>query len=101
MRAVRSVFLGKKSYLDVLQDDAGNVAYHIRMKSIPTKCLLHHVTKCNEDPLHFYLRLYNGNPSVIDLNTAGNCCFRTGKDHVIRSLQKFTRKVHFPIELKL
>ena len=101
VRAVRSVFLGKKSYLDVLQDQVGNVAYHIRMKSIPSKCLLDHVAKCFDDPLHFYIHLYNGNPAEIDLNTAGNCCFRTGRDHSIRSLQSFTRKVHFPIELVL
>ena len=79
VRAVRSVFLGKKSYLDVLQDDAGNIAYHIRMKSIPSKCLLDHVAKCYDDPLHFYLHLYNGNPATIDLKTAGNCCFRTAR----------------------
>ena len=101
MRAVRSVFLGKKSYLDVLQDKEGNIAYHIRMKSIPSKCLLEHIAKCYDDPLHYYIHLYNGNPTTIDLNTAGNCCFRVGKDHQMRSLHKFTRMVHFPIELNV
>jgi hypothetical protein len=101
VRAVRSVFLGKKSYLDVLQDKQGNVAYHIRMKSIPSKCLLDHVAKCFHDPLDFFIHLYNGNAQKINLNTAGNCCFRTGKDHLIRSLHKFERTIHFPIELTL
>eukprot|EP00965_Chrysotila_dentata_P109536 3620655-Pleurochrysis_carterae.AAC.1 len=28
----KAIFLGKKSYIDVLKDEAGNRAYHVRMK---------------------------------------------------------------------
>lgn len=33
--SVKSVFLGKKAYIDMLQDDKGNIAFHARMKGIP------------------------------------------------------------------
>ena len=36
---ILSYFLGKKSYIDKLRDEKGNVGYHIRMKGMPGRCL--------------------------------------------------------------
>ena len=38
--SVKSFFLGKKSYIDMLQDDKQNIAFHVRMKGIPASCLV-------------------------------------------------------------
>ena len=38
--SVKSYFLGKKSYIDMLQDDKQNIAFHVRMKGIPASCLV-------------------------------------------------------------
>lgn len=62
--ATKSIFLGKKSYLDVLEskDDQGNIikGYHIRLKGI-TKEGLEHTAKeyINKDDPEGYLGLYN------------------------------------------
>eukprot|EP00965_Chrysotila_dentata_P013971 463731-Pleurochrysis_carterae.AAC.1 len=57
--AKESIFLGKKSYIDVLSDQSGSFkSYHIRMKGIPTPCLLHYVQQnFNNDPLALYKSL--------------------------------------------
>ncbi|KAL1503979.1 hypothetical protein AB1Y20_010395 [Prymnesium parvum] len=48
-----AVFIGKKTYIDVLRDEAGNKAYHIRCKGIPSKCVDHAViTNYNLNTLH-------------------------------------------------
>eukprot|EP00965_Chrysotila_dentata_P198385 6178754-Pleurochrysis_carterae.AAC.5 len=96
--AKESVFLGKKSYLDVLSDDSQNsfTSYHIRMKGIPTPCILHYVQKhFNNNVLAFYKSLYNGDSHLIDLNVAGNCCFKINRDHTVKSYV-MARKIHFP-----
>ena len=37
--SVKSIFLGKKSYIDMLQDNKNNIAFHVRMKGIPASTL--------------------------------------------------------------
>jgi hypothetical protein len=39
------IALGKKSYLDILEDNLGNIGYHARMKGVPNQCL---TIKCQE-----------------------------------------------------
>ena len=61
IRAVESVFLGKKSYIDLLEDEAGNIAYHIRLKGIPAKCIMYKVsTEYWGDPMAMYNDLLKG-----------------------------------------
>ena len=101
VRATESLFVGKKSYIDKLQDEAGNVAYHIRMKSIPSNCLLHTVAKkYDRDPMKLYEALYRGQVENFDLTSAGNCCFKTTKSHEVFTT-RIERKVCFPDELDL
>ena len=98
-KARRSIFLGKKSYIDEIVDGAGNVAYHIRLKGIPLKCILDKMlTDFNGEPMKFYEHLSAGKPIHFMLNGGGQCCFRTGKDHIVRTLAVTpTRTVHFPL----
>ena len=37
--AIESRFCGKKSYIDKLQDTAGNIAFHARMKGVPMESI--------------------------------------------------------------
>ena len=61
VKAIRSIFLGKKSYIDELSDGAGNIAWHVRMKGIPSKCMLDKVAACfDKDPMRLYKWLLLG-----------------------------------------
>ena len=96
--AKESYFLGKKTYIDELTDEKGNKGYHIRMKGIPGKCINAKVkAEYNDDPLLLYKDLYEGKPVKFDLKSGGNCCFKTGKDHFITTVESMTRTVCFPL----
>jgi hypothetical protein len=93
--AVESVFLGKKSYIDRIRDDAGNEAFHIRLKGIPGKCVQAKVDQCyGGDPMAMFNDLFDGATVEFDLTSGGNCVFKTRKDHTITT-EKLARKVRF------
>jgi len=95
--AEESYFLGKKTYIDRLRDEKGNVGYHIRMKGIPTKCIWAKVNaEYDNDPIKLYQDLCEGKKVEFDLTTGGNCCFKTGKDHNISTVS-MKRSVCFPL----
>lgn len=97
--AKESYFLGKKTYIDELTDEQGNKGYHIRMKGIPGKCIDAKVkAEYKGDPLLLYKDLYEGKPVTFDLKSGGNCCFKTGKDHYISTVESMTRTVRFPLD---
>ena len=101
VKAIRSLFLGKKSYIDELCDEAGNIAWHMRMKGIPSKCMLAKVAACfDRDPMKLYEWLLQGKTVEFDLTADGNCCFKTTKTHQVCT-QVMTRKVTFPVEVDL
>jgi hypothetical protein len=62
--AEKSIFLGKKCYIDCLvgKDKNGNEirGNHIRMKGIPTKSVLYEANKREISPVELYERLYKG-----------------------------------------
>jgi len=88
IRAVQSIFLGKKSYIDKLCDDAGHIEYHIRMKGIPNGSIWHVVREQYDgDPMALYRDLYGGKPVEFDLNK-GSCAFKTGSRGRITALQR-------------
>ena len=51
-----------------------------------------------DDPMLLYKDLYEANPVKFDLKSGGNCCFKTGKDHFISTVESMTRTVHFPLD---
>jgi hypothetical protein len=88
------IALGKKSYVDLLEDEEGNSDYHIRMKGIPEKVLLNY---CKNNGLlvdELYYKLYNGEVITFDL-TDGCNCFRKTRTFDQVTLNKFTRSVRF------
>jgi len=96
--AVKSIFLGKKLYLDVLEglDENNNLIqdYHIRMKGI-NNCAIKYYCLINKiTPYELYEKLYNGEKIKLDLTAGGNkCSFEYNKDYSITSNSSFIREV--------
>jgi hypothetical protein len=94
IRSILFIALGKKSYLDLLQDDEGNLGYHVRMKGVPQQVLLNYCRKNNKTLVQLYTELYEGASVKFDL-TDGSPCFRKTKNFDQITLDKFYRKVKF------
>jgi len=98
--AVKSIFLGKKCYIDVLEglDKNDNVVqdYHIRMKGINNSAIKYYCLTNNINEYNLYERLYNGEKIKLDLTAGGNkCSFEYNKDYTITSNSSFIREVSF------
>ena len=106
IKSIKSVFLGKKCYMDLLQskDENGNVIYgeHLRMKGIPEASIKYTCEKLNVTPFELYKKLYDGETIDFDLLCGGSRCnFKYDKDLSVRSLgyidgkSEFTRSLNF------
>ena len=100
--AKESLFLGKKTYLHVLEgiDKNGNSisGYHIRMKGVPSRSIRHTADKAGISVLDVYRRLYGGSPVSFDLTCGGQSCgFKYQKDLSVRSYKdgEFVRTLRF------
>jgi hypothetical protein len=88
------IALGKKSYLDKLENSDGDVDYHIRMKGIPEQVIINWC-KNNETSLEdLYKRLYDGERIIFDL-TDGTNCFKRTKTWDQVTLNSFKRAICF------
>jgi len=100
--ATKSIFLGKKCYIDKLEGTNKNgekeTGFHIRMKGIPEKCI-HYVvenTPKYNDVMDLYIDLYNGNEVAFDLTNGGSKAnFKFNKNYTINTLSLFTRSIKF------
>ena len=98
--AVESLFLGKKTYIDILEwtDKYGKTinSKHIRMKGIPTPCIKYYAEQHNTTVLDIYKKLHNNEVIKFDLTNDGNkfVC-RNNKDHTISNVTYFTRKCQY------
>jgi hypothetical protein len=101
--ATKSIFLGKKSYLDILEsvDADGNIitGHHVRFKSI-TEQGLEHSANIHGSYLALYSSLAEGNGEKFVLNPynaeeeSQKVMFEYGKGSV-RTRKEFTRYVTF------
>ena len=48
-----------------------------------------------EDPMKMYEYLFNGNELCYNLNTGGNCTFKTNKNHLVSTVDNMYRTVSF------
>ena len=83
--ATKSIFLGKKCYLDVL--DTGKL--HIRMKGISDNAI-----HAKGDVIETYEKLYKGEAVEFDL-CKGKAIFKHESNFQIKTLTEFKRKVQF------
>eukprot|EP00644_Phytophthora_capsici_P015304 jgi/Phyca11/113382/e_gw1.24.15.1 len=86
--AYESIFLGKKSYLDLLACDGNDVkGKHIRCKGIPGKLL-------EVDTYDTYLRLFNGERLEFDLSDICSININS-KTQIVSKRSEFKRNVSF------
>ena len=65
------------------------------MKGIPDKCIDAKVMDSYDgDPMKLFDDLYRGKTVEFDLESGGNCVFKTGKNHLV-STGSMCRKVRF------
>jgi DNA polymerase elongation subunit (family B) len=88
------IALGKKSYVDLLEDEEGNTGYHIRMKGIPEQVLMNYCKNNNLLIDELYLKLYDDEMITFDL-TDGCNCFRKTRTFDQVTLNNFKRRVKF------
>jgi hypothetical protein len=99
--AIRSVFLGKKCYIDelecVAEDGKKYIDYHIRMKGVPTSCVLFTSEKLvYSSPVEMYLDMYKGKSISFDLTENGKKDnFEMKCDYTITTKNKFERILKF------
>ena len=91
--AIERFFLGKKSYIDVLEyvnDEGDNIhGQHVRMKGFPTSCIEYYAKLNNISVLYVYKKLYKNESIETDLTNGDNkCVCRSNKGHTISYLHK-------------
>ena len=93
--SIESYFLGKKAYIDRLQDDAGNLGYHIRMKGVTGACIeLEAERQFNGDVLKLYEELAKNKIITFDLTDVAPK-FKNNKNRTVCNLHNFKRKIKF------
>lgn len=100
--ASRSIFLGKKCYIDELKgtdEKTGEekTGFHIRMKGIPNKCIYYACDKLGyKNPFELYKDLLQGKPILFDLTNGGTKVnFKMNTDYSVNTLGFFQRVLSF------
>jgi hypothetical protein len=108
--ASRSIFLGKKCYIDELvgttEKGEEKIDYHIRMKGISSSCIDYTWRNFKESnpsyeielnsPFELYELLYSGNEIIFDMTENGqHDNFKTHSKGYITTLSEFKRKIVF------
>ena len=98
--ANRSIFLGKKCYIDELKgiDENGQeqTDYHIRMKGVPITTIKYTAKNLNLTVFELYEKLYEGHKIMFDLTEGGaKANFKINKNGSINTLPFFERVISF------
>ena len=98
--ASRSIFLGKKCYIDELKgiDENGKeqTDYHIRMKGVPNSTIKYTAKNLNLSVFELYEKLYEGDKIMFDLTEGGSKAnFKINKNGTINTLPFFERIISF------
>ena len=115
--SIKSIFLEKKSYIDMLQDDKNNIAFHVRMKGIPATTLEYTANKLFPDSIpvklsgglfkpeindgpdgvysifELYKYLFDGNTIEFELVSTFTPRFEFNKNRTITSKKSFIRNI--------
>ena len=94
VHSIKLIALGKKAYIDVLEDEEGNHGYHMRMKGIPQPVINNYCKDNGITPEDLYMLLYMGQEITFDLLNGSNC-FRKNKYYEQYTPASFMRKVKF------
>lgn len=96
---IRGIFLAKKVYMIELEGTnikTGEIvkANHIRMKSIPSGCILSTAEDAKITPYDIYMNLYNGDEYEFNLSNNG-LKLEKGRDFTVKRITDFTRTICF------
>jgi len=100
IQARRSIFLGKKCYIDELKgmSESGIIKtdYHIRMKGVPNSTVKYTAKNLNLSVFELYEKLYEGEKIMFDLTEGGaKANFKINKNGTINTLPFFERIISF------
>lgn len=94
------IILGKKCYIDVIENKKKEQGYHIRMKGVGSRCILENLKNKEfrdrydvKNPLDIYKKLFEGKSIIFDL-TQGKLCLEY-KDGNIFTKDIFSREIKF------
>ena len=98
--ASRSIFLGKKCYIDELKGlnakGEEQTDYHIRMKGIPNSTIKYTAKNLDISVFELYERLFEGENIKFDLTEGGGKAnFKVNKNGTINTLPFFERTINF------
>ena len=92
------IALGKKSYLNILEDNLGNTGYHARMKGIPNECLFIEAGDLGISIEDMYMRMTTGEEFTFNLlNSIAGFQMTNTFNQVTRD--QFVRKLSFHNEI--
>ena len=88
------IALGKKSYLNILEDNLGNHGYHARMKGVPNKCLFIEAEELGISIEELYMRMSRHEEVEFDL-LKGIAGFKMTSTFQQVTREQFTRVLRF------
>ena len=120
--AISSIFVGKKSYIDMLQNEKGEIAFMVRLKGITQEVIAIKANELFPDAIQtyykdgifysvdevknkcegynvsiwkLYMKLYNGDAVEFDLCDSSNPCFDMNSNYTVSTKKHFIRVLQF------
>lgn len=90
--AYKSIFVGKKMYVDMLKNDENKQGIHYRMKGVNLDCVKLYSEENNLSIYDIYNKLYNGEILTFDLLKA-KPCFKMNDNQTVTNLSTFERSI--------
>ena len=88
----KSVFVGKKMYVDLLKNDKGETGIHYRMKGVNLDCVKLYAEEHNCEIFDVYNKLFNGETLTFDLLKA-KPCFKMNDNQTVSNQKEFKRSI--------
>ena len=90
--AYKSIFVGKKMYVDMLKNEKNEQGIHYRMKGVNLDCVKLYSEENNCEIFDIYNKLYNGEEITFDLLKA-KPCFKMNDNQTVTNLLNFDRTI--------
>ena len=90
--AYKSIFVGKKMYVDMLKNEKNESGIHYRMKGVNLDCVKLYSEENNCEIFDIYNKLYNGDEITFDLLKA-KPCFKMNDNQTVTNLSTFERTI--------
>ena len=90
--AYKSIFVGKKMYVDMLKNEKNESGIHYRMKGVNLDCVKLYSEENNLSIFDIYNKLYNNEELTFDLLKA-KPCFKMNDNQTVTNLLNFERTI--------